>query len=151
VQRMACVELSNDRYKFCFAPQRSCSVLHLVVAQPADRFRRSTCSQVRFGQFASWYCRRREDIWSGFSLNICRTNLPSRNRRPLRRLSSDRLKLNGKCSGPAGLGRRECADCSQLLLDGQQEIDPTWYDPWAAPNRVVAQHPQPRTASRNNH
>jgi len=29
---------------------------------------------------------------------------------------------------------------------GQQEVDPTWYDPWAAPNTVVVQSSQPRVA-----
>ena len=33
---------------------------------------------------------------------------------------------------------------------GQQEVDPTWYDPWAAPHHAVAQHLQPRTASHKN-
>jgi hypothetical protein len=32
---------------------------------------------------------------------------------------------------------------------GQQEIDPSWYDP-AAPNQAVGQHPQPRGATRKN-
>jgi len=26
---------------------------------------------------------------------------------------------------------------------GQQEVDPTWYDPWAAPNAAVVQPSQP--------
>jgi hypothetical protein len=33
---------------------------------------------------------------------------------------------------------------------GQQEVDPTWYDPWAAPNQAIPQHLQPRAASRKN-
>jgi hypothetical protein len=32
---------------------------------------------------------------------------------------------------------------------GQQEVDPTWYDPWAAPHKVVTQPAQPRTPNRN--
>jgi len=30
---------------------------------------------------------------------------------------------------------------------GQQEVDPTWYDPWATPVKVVAQPSQPRTSN----
>lgn len=33
---------------------------------------------------------------------------------------------------------------------GQQEIDPTWYDPWAAPSKAVIQAAQPRTPNRNS-
>jgi hypothetical protein len=35
-----------------------------------------------------------------------------------------------------------------LLLPayGQQEVDPTWYNPWAAPNTAVVQSSQPRVA-----
>jgi hypothetical protein len=35
-----------------------------------------------------------------------------------------------------------------LLLPafGQQEVDPTWYDPWAAPNTVVVHSSQPQVA-----
>ena len=29
---------------------------------------------------------------------------------------------------------------------GQQEVDATWYDPWAASNKTVVHHAQPRTA-----
>jgi hypothetical protein len=29
----------------------------------------------------------------------------------------------------------------------QQEINPTWYDPWAAPNKAVVQHPHSRPAN----
>jgi len=29
---------------------------------------------------------------------------------------------------------------------GQQEVDPTWYDPWAAPNAVAVHSSQPRVA-----
>jgi hypothetical protein len=32
----------------------------------------------------------------------------------------------------------------------QQEIDPTWYDPWGAPHQAVVQHPQSRPAGRKN-
>lgn len=30
---------------------------------------------------------------------------------------------------------------------GQQEVDPTWYNPWAATNTVVVHSAQPRVAS----
>jgi hypothetical protein len=30
----------------------------------------------------------------------------------------------------------------------QQEINPTWYDPWAGPNKAVVQHSQSRLANR---
>ena len=35
-----------------------------------------------------------------------------------------------------------------LLLPayGQQEVDPTWYNPWAVPNTVVVHSSQPRVA-----
>jgi len=29
---------------------------------------------------------------------------------------------------------------------GQQEVDPTWYNPWTAPNTVVVHSSQPRVA-----
>jgi hypothetical protein len=30
----------------------------------------------------------------------------------------------------------------------QQDTDPTWYNPWAAPNQAVVQHQQSRPANR---
>ena len=39
-----------------------------------------------------------------------------------------------------------------LLLPayGQQEVDPTWYDPWAAPNTTVVHPPQPPAVVRSS-
>jgi hypothetical protein len=40
-----------------------------------------------------------------------------------------------------------------LLLPAysQQEVDPTWYDPWAAPSKIAVRNPQkPRIALREN-
>jgi hypothetical protein len=56
--------------------------------------------------------------------------------------------------GSKGIGRRRVpafiamlfgAIFTILLLPayGQQEVDPTWYDPWAAPNTVVVHPSQP--------
>jgi hypothetical protein len=33
----------------------------------------------------------------------------------------------------------------------QQETDPTWYNPWAAPNQAVVQRPQSRLTNRKQH
>lgn len=38
------------------------------------------------------------------------------------------------------LTRRALASC-------QQEVDPTWYDPWPVSNKIAAKPLQPRTAS----
>jgi hypothetical protein len=35
-------------------------------------------------------------------------------------------------------------------LFAQQEVDPTWYDPWAAPNKVSAPATQPPAAQRKH-
>jgi hypothetical protein len=34
---------------------------------------------------------------------------------------------------------------------GQQEVDPTWYNPWAGQNTVVAHASQPRAAIHRHH
>ena len=33
---------------------------------------------------------------------------------------------------------------------GQQEVDPTWYNPWVAPNVTAVQSSQPRAASQRH-
>ncbi len=35
-------------------------------------------------------------------------------------------------------------------LYGQQEVDPTWYNPWSVPNKVVAHPSQPQLAKHKN-
>ena len=35
-------------------------------------------------------------------------------------------------------------------LYGQQEVDPTWYNPWPAQNKVTAQVVRPQVARRKN-
>ena len=34
---------------------------------------------------------------------------------------------------------------------GQQEMDPTWYDPWGAPNAVTVQASHPQVATAKHH
>jgi len=34
---------------------------------------------------------------------------------------------------------------------GQQEVDPTWYNPWAGQNTVVAHSSQPRATAHRHH
>ena len=34
---------------------------------------------------------------------------------------------------------------------GQQEVDPTWYDPWGAPNAVAVQSSRPQVAAHQHH
>jgi hypothetical protein len=36
-------------------------------------------------------------------------------------------------------------------LYGQQEVDPTWYNPWAAQNRTTTHSPRPQVANHKNH
>jgi len=58
-------------------------------------------------------------------------------------------------------GSRDSKPCSVMVLTtllfgamattllpayGQQEVAPTWYDPWAAPNTAVVHSSQPREA-----
>ena len=54
------------------------------------------------------------------------------------------LKSIRSCRVPAFIAMLFSAIFTILLLPayGQQEVDPTWYDPWVSPNTAVV-HPQP--------
>jgi hypothetical protein len=38
-----------------------------------------------------------------------------------------------------------------LPVYGQQEIDPTWYDPWVAPNALAGHSSQPQASGAEHH
>lgn len=57
-----------------------------------------------------------------------------------------------RCRVPALVAMLFGAMVATLSLPayGQQEVDPTWFDPWAAPNTAVVQTSQPREAIHRN-
>lgn len=59
----------------------------------------------------------------------------------------------GRCRVPAFMAMLFGAICTILLLPayGQQEVDPTWYDPWAAPNTAVIPPSQPQAVVHSLH
>ena len=58
---------------------------------------------------------------------------------------NDRIKGIGRSRVLASMAMLFGAIFTILLLPayGQQEVDPTWYDPWAAPNAAVVPPAQP--------
>ena len=64
---------------------------------------------------------------------------------------------NDETIGSEGIGRSRVLASMAMLFGaiftilllpayGQQEVDPTWYDPWAAPNAAVVHPAQPPAA-----
>lgn len=65
-------------------------------------------------------------------------------------------------SGSKGIGRSRVLAFSAMLFGaiftilllpayGQQEVDPTWYDPWAAPNTAAVHPSQPPAVVHSPH
>ena len=59
--------------------------------------------------------------------------------------TSNESKGSGRSRVPSFIAMLSGAIFTILLLPayGQQEVDPTWYDPWAAPNTAVVHPSQP--------
>lgn len=95
--------------------------------------------------------RQSQNIWQQSSARVDRF---AHRARPLR-LGGDPMHGSRgirRCRVLASIGMLFGAIFTILLLPayGKQEVDPTWYDPWAAPNTVVVHPSQPPAAAHSS-